>query len=213
MKHVQTSDNSVTLWNEAFQEHYHSLSGAVEEAFKKFAEPCNIAELAKKGKMRILDVCFGIGYNTAAAIEVAMKANPGCEIEIVALENDPAILREIQNLTPQLKFYNVVKLLVHEDRFGRIQLSLLKKDAREAVQELSGEFDAVFLDPFSPKKCPELWTKDFLQHLAERMKPGSILATYSYAKEVRENLAAVGLQVHDGPVVGRRSPSTVAVKP
>ena len=212
MKQVLTRDKSKTLWSEKYQEHYHSLSGAVEEAFKKFAEPCKIKELAKKGKIRILDVCFGIGYNSAAAIEVALQENPACEIEIVGIENDSAVFEEIQKFSPQLKYYNVIKLLVKEDTFGRIKLSVLKTDAREAVKQIKGEFDAVFLDPFSPKKCPELWTKEFFQEIASKMKLGSVLATYSYAREVRENLAAAGLNVIDGPVVGRRSPSTIAVK-
>ena len=208
-----TADGSVTLWNEQYEEHYHSVSGAVEEAFKKFSEPCKIKELARKGKIRILDVCFGIGYNSAAAIEQAFQENPACEIEIVGIEKDPGIIREIQKLKPLLKFYNVIKLLVYEDRFGRVKLELIKKDAREAVKEIKGEFDGVFLDPFSPKKCPELWTKEFLKDIAAKMKTGSILATYSYAREVRDNLAAVGFKVSDGPVVGRRSPSTIAEKP
>ena len=119
-----TGDGSPTLWNDKYEEHYHSVSGAIEEAFKKFAEPCRIKELSRLGKIRILDVCFGIGYNSAAAIEIAMQENNACEIEIVGIEKDPGIMREIQKLTPALKFYNVIKLLVHEDRFGRVKLDM-----------------------------------------------------------------------------------------
>ena len=52
MKKVTTNDNSVTFYNEKYSEHYHSTSGAEEEAIKKFVEPCNIEKLAKKKKQR-----------------------------------------------------------------------------------------------------------------------------------------------------------------
>ena len=44
------------------------------------------------------------------------------------------------------------------------------------------------------------------------MKKDAILATYSYARKVRENLNEAGLVVYDGPIVGRRSPCTLARK-
>ena len=64
MKLIKTKDNSFTFFNEEFQEHYHSISGALEEANKKFIEPLEL-----KDGMTILDICFGLGYNTLAAIE------------------------------------------------------------------------------------------------------------------------------------------------
>ena len=40
----------------------------------------------------------------------------------------------------------------------------------------------------------------------------SILATYSCARIVRDNLKEAGFEVFDGPSVGRRAPSTIAKK-
>jgi tRNA U34 5-methylaminomethyl-2-thiouridine-forming methyltransferase MnmC len=39
-----------------------------------------------------------------------------------------------------------------------------------------------------------------------------MVATYSYARIVREGFAKAGFTVKDGPIVGRRSPSTLAYK-
>jgi len=63
MKKIITKDGSVTFKNESYDETYHSTSGALEEAFEKFAKPCNL-----KDGMNVLDICFGIGYNSLAAI-------------------------------------------------------------------------------------------------------------------------------------------------
>jgi len=206
LKQKITEDNSITLFSEKYQEHYHSTKGAVEESFEKFVKPCKIAELAKKGKIKILDVCFGVGYNSAAAIDVALEANPECIIEIVGLENDPKILDEIKNLNPAFKHYDIIKGKSNE----RIKLKILLGDARERIKELNEKFDAIFFDPFSPKVCPELWTKEFFKEIKRLMNPGAILTTYSCARIVRDNMKAVGLTVEDGPVLGRRGPATIA---
>jgi len=43
------------------------------------------------------------------------------------------------------------------------------------------------------------------------MNKNAKLSTYSYARTVRENLKEAGFEVIDGPVLGRRSPSTIGI--
>ncbi|MBU0535761.1 MAG: hypothetical protein KKE20_02260 [Nanoarchaeota archaeon] len=218
MKKVLTKDNSVTFHNKEFDEHYHSLTGAKEEAVKKYAEPCRIAELAKsQGEINILDVCFGLGYNSAAALDAALQSNPDCIIRIIALENDQEILDQAKNLEVSFRNYELIKAIAekHKAEKRNISLELLFGDAQEKIKEIDSDeilFDAVFLDPFSPKKCPVLWTEEFFKDISGLMKKGAILATYSCARSVRENLKAAGLEVKDGPIVGRWAPGTLAVK-
>lgn len=207
LKQKITGDSSITLFSEKYQEHYHSTKGAVEESFEKFVKPCRIAELAKSGKITILDVCFGVGYNSAAAVEVALEANPDCKIEIIGFEKDQEILDERKNLNPAFKYYDVIK---EEKTDERIKIRVLLGDARETIKQVTEKVDTVFFDPFSPKVCPELWTKQFFQDVKNTMKPGAILTTYSCARIVRDNMKAVGFTVEDGPVLGRRGPATIA---
>ena len=86
MEKIITGDSSITLRNPEYDECYHTKSGAIEEAFEKFAKPCHL-----KDGMKVLDVCFGLGYNTLAAISIA-------NVEAIGLENDKKILDEIQNI-------------------------------------------------------------------------------------------------------------------
>jgi tRNA U34 5-methylaminomethyl-2-thiouridine-forming methyltransferase MnmC len=208
LKQQVTKDNSITLFNETYQEYYHSTKGAVEESFEKFVKPCRIAELAKTGKIRILDVCFGVGYNSAAAIDAALESNPNCEIEIIGLENDQKILDEIKNLNPAFKYYDIIK---GDKSDPKIKLKILLGDARETIKQVKDKVDAVFFDPFSPKVCPELWTKEFFADIKRVMTPGAILTTYSCARIVRDNMKANGFIVKDGPILGRRGPATIAI--
>ena len=203
MEKVTTGDNSVTLRNPEYDECYHSKSGAIEEAFEKFAKPCKL-----KDGMKILDVCFGIGYNTLAAISTA-------NVEVVGLENDEGVLREIENIEVDNKLKEnygkikqAAKKLEYEDE--KTKITIILGDARKTIKSINEKFDAVFLDPFSPPKCPELWTYEFFAEIAKRMKKGSVLTTYSCARIARESLRKAGFSVEDGPVIGRRSPSTLA---
>ncbi|MBS3113175.1 hypothetical protein J4418_03780 [Candidatus Woesearchaeota archaeon] len=213
MQQIITNDDSITYYNKQYQETYHSKSGAVEESIKKFVEPAMIKEKSKKGSIKILDICFGLGYNSAAVIDEVLKYNKDCSIEIVGLENDISIIEKIQEVNPKFLSYNFIKSLNQNNlsiKVDNVSVKLLIGDARELITTLKEDFDIIFLDPFSPKKCPELWTESFFKDIKKLTLRGTILTTYSCAKLVRNNLKTVGFTVKDGPCVGRRAPSTIA---
>jgi tRNA U34 5-methylaminomethyl-2-thiouridine-forming methyltransferase MnmC len=211
-----TADGTETYVNEEVGESYHSFTGAVDEALKKYAIPCKIKELAKKGKVVILDVCFGMGYNSAKSIDVALKENSKCEIEVYGLEYDEEIVKKIQEVNPPIDFFKHYKNLTPQNlefKHKNVNVKLLLGDARETVKQLPKEhFDAIFFDPFSPKTAPEMWTKEFLKEMFKVLKSTGILATYSCARMVRDNLKAAEFMYDDGPIVGRRGPGTIAFK-
>ncbi|MBN1156979.1 hypothetical protein JXA85_05150, partial [Candidatus Woesearchaeota archaeon] len=163
MKQITTKDGSVTFLNEEYKETYHSVSGAIEEAFKKFVFPARIQELAEKKGVAILDVCFGLGYNSCAAMDLIHDINRECEISIVALEKDEKLRDYIKELFPELKHYFIIKDTYRDKGYKKnnIEIKLMFGNAEEKIKELGKRFDAVFHDPFSPKKNPELWTEDF----------------------------------------------------
>jgi len=88
----------------------------------------------------------------------------------------------------------------------------VQEEVRTPLAELAGgeRFDAVFLDPFSPRQEPDLWQQAFLSAIAVRMERGSWLATYSASLAVRAGLAAAGLRVGAGPAVGAKREGTLA---
>ena len=61
-----TQDGSIGLYDKTLDEIFHSKFGAKKEAFEKFIEPCF---LLNNKPLKILDICYGIGYNTKCAIE------------------------------------------------------------------------------------------------------------------------------------------------
>lgn len=203
MKLTKTKDNSYTFFNEKYQEAYHSLTGAREEAQKKYVEPLGV-----KDGDTILDICFGLGYNTFAALEHTKH------LKVIALEIDEEILKDLQSLEISSK-YNIIKEVAREKYYKdkKYEITLILGPAQETIKNIKDTVDKVFLDPFSPKKNPELWTKEFFEDIFKIMKPEAKLATYSCARTVRDNLKAAGFTIRDGPSVKRRGPSTIATKP
>ncbi|MBW2990889.1 hypothetical protein KY348_04235 [Candidatus Woesearchaeota archaeon] len=217
MRKVVTHDGSITFHSNEYDETYHSVSGAVEEAYKKFAEPA--LEFVKgKEEVSILDVGFGLGYNSAAVMDKILEESLWCKIYIIGLEKDKKILDKIKELKPMIKTYHIIQDLVERgkvndgyeyDREG-VKIKLLVADALQAVKTLGTKFDIILHDPFSPKKNPELWTESFFKELRKHIKDNGMLTTYSCAGEIRRNLKKAGFEVSDGPRVGRRAPSTIA---
>ena len=99
---------------------------------------------------------------------------------------------------------NLLKQLIDKKRVetSTIKLTLLIGDARQTIQQVVAQnflADAIFLDPFSPPKCPQLWTVEFLSLLANSLNSQGILA-----------LQLAGLTIGLNFAVGKRSAGTIA---
>lgn len=223
-----TDDGSFTFFSEEFGESFHSLQGAKQEAWVKFVEPCQLAQKAQQPVLRLLDVCYGLGYNTATALEAIWASNPNCYVELVALELDPTVSRAaiplmrtaslnaldlLSNWSEPIRQLLEVLATSLEVQTNRLHARLLLGDARETIQQVERshfQADAIFLDPFSPRRCPQLWTVEFIQQLAHCSSTTGRLATYSCAAAVRTALLAAGFKIGSTVQVGSRQPGTVA---
>ncbi len=223
-----TADGSFTFFSQEIGESFHSIQGAKEEAYLKFVEPCQLVQKSQQPVLRLLDVCYGLGYNTAAALETIWANNPSCRIELVALELDPAVPRaaipllQTASLDPQgllsswsepiPQFLEILATSL-QVQTAQFHAQLLLGDARTTIQQLhqsNFQADAIFLDPFSPPRCPQLWTVEFLQQLASCCAATGRLATYSCAASVRSALIAAGFKIGETLQVNGRQPGTVA---
>ncbi|MBW4615081.1 MAG: hypothetical protein KME21_17770 [Desmonostoc vinosum HA7617-LM4] len=217
-----TADGSFTFTSQEFGESFHSHYGAKQESFLKFVVPTQLATVAHKPSLRLLDVCYGLGYNTAAALQTIWSVNPNCDVEVMGLELNPSIPRAAiaHHLFDNwdYKYTEILTKLAFEQQVQTacLEAQLLIGDARNSITLIlqSGfQADAIFLDPFSPPQCPQLWTMEFIKQLSLCLQADGLLATYSCAAAVRTALLAAGLIIGSTPPVGRRSPGTVAAHP
>jgi tRNA U34 5-methylaminomethyl-2-thiouridine-forming methyltransferase MnmC len=215
-----TADGSYTFFSEEFQETFHSSFGAKQEAEVRYIEPCQLQELAtRQSTIHILDVCYGLGYNSAAALEAIWSVNPSCQVELIALEIAADVPRQAiqHNLLRQwqLPVASVLAELANKSRVSQDLLSaqLLLGDARQTIKFIvkqNWQADAIFLDPFSPPKCPQLWTVEFIKLLSQCLASQGRLATYSASAAVRTALLIAGLNIGSITGAGRKSPGTIA---
>ncbi|NPA13137.1 MAG: hypothetical protein GXO45_04025 [Aquificae bacterium] len=220
MERITTSDGTETLFNEEFNEAYHSIkAGAFTESLKKFVIPCRIKELGKKQKViRILDVGFGLGYNVATAVYTVRQEGLNTTVEVISIEKDRDIFEKIKSITiPQFlqPVYNdILSGKIKGDRYiacgKNLRLKVLFGEGRQIIKGLKLKFDAVFFDPFSPRVNTEMWTVELFKEIKRVLKPEGILATYSGALAVRKGLIEAGFRIGLIEPVGRKGHSTVA---
>ncbi len=208
---VRTEDGSLTLVDKRGEPFHSITAGAITECLEKFVRPSRIVERAKElGRVRILDVGFGLGYNVAIAVHEMRKVNPKIEVEILSLEkafpNDIPLLPE-----PYREIHREILNLIPAGEREGVRINVLLGDGRGRVREL-GKFcaDAVFHDAFSPYKNPELWSFEFLREITKAMAKTGYWVSYTSSLPVRKALLLLGLRVGSSKPVGRKRGGTVA---
>ena len=63
LRALETDDGSLSLHSAHFGEAFHSSSGALAEAIAKFVRPAELDRFSQADELKVLDVCFGLGYN------------------------------------------------------------------------------------------------------------------------------------------------------
>jgi predicted methyltransferase len=217
----RSGDGSFTLYSEAYKEHYHSCrEGAFSEALIKHIDPAiRHGDLLRRDRARALDICFGLGYNTLVFIWRLRQQGFTGHIEVIAPELDTALLERLRLLPypKELSRYLEIIIAVSEGRVyekNGVRVEVIAGDAAETVPALTGRFDAIFQDPFSPRKNPELWDRHFFDALYDHLADGGVLTTYSQAKGVRRTMreAGFGLAEHPFDPAGAFRPGTLGFK-
>ena len=198
---VLTKDGSYSLKSVFFKENFHSLLGALEETKIKFTAPSDLKRF--KGKsLDVLDICFGLGYNSASLFNELIKQKS--YLNWYALEIDKKPLeyalsnQSFKKLwSPKVRkiFESLYRKDCFEDQFFNCRI--LWGDAREKINLIPAviKFDLIYLDGFSPQKCPQVWSVEFLSRVAQRLHPNGYLITYSSSAAVRKTLRNLGLEI------------------
>jgi len=207
-------DNAESFFNSTINEAYHSKIGPTIEAKHKFVEPSCIKYLLLENKdVKVLDLFFGLGYNTGIALKFAYEITSFPKLEITAIENDPIIINKIKELKVPawyIKWQEVLSRLQEKNiiKFDNISLNLHLECVYDVLKKLPKQsFDVIFFDPFSHKTAPEFWTNDFLASVFELLKPGGTLTTYSGLKRVEQLASNTGYIVERIQPIGRKKSS------
>ncbi len=217
---IKTLDGSITLKDKELNETYHSLDGALSESEYVFIEQ-GLKKYSQgiKGKVRVLELGFGMGYNSFLALKFAVKHS--LQISILSCETqpiEPEILRDFGVFeafsNEDRKLFEMMHFLPWED-WNETEAGMLKK-TKASIKELDLNsekgFDLVFFDAFAPSKQPDVWDPEILEKCAGCLKEGGSLITYCAQGQFKRDLASKGFQVSNPPGFGKKREMTLGIK-
>ncbi len=198
---VLSKDGSFTAYSKEYDEHYHSTKdGALHESLVKHVNP---AFKVKKNQeeINILDICFGLGFNTLATIYFHKQNNLSSKINIYSPELDSSLIKSLNDFSYPKEFdefRDIISSLINSGVYDdeNIHVELFLGDAREYVKKFNNKFDIVYQDAFSPKANPLLWTKEYFSDIKKSMKKDALLTTYSTALATRLALYENGFNLY-----------------
>ncbi|WP_375722528.1 hypothetical protein LXN10_07960 [Arcobacter sp. KX21116] len=214
-KEIQTIDGSNTLFSTKYNQHFHDLkTGAIKESLNKHVIPALTLKKDLK-KLKILDICFGIGYNTFSTIYYILENNSDINLEIYSPELDEDLIKSLDKFTFPKEFEkikhiinSIAKNFSYEDE--KIKIEVFIGDARKYIKTLN-DIDIVYQDAFSSEVNKELWSVEYFQDIFKLCKDDAIMTTYSISSNVRLSMYEAGFFIYEINPSGNRK-QTIALK-
>lgn len=207
---VSTEDGSNTLYSKKYNQHFHNTKdGAINEALHKHIFPAFLYHQNKK-ELNILDICFGLGYNSFATIFYILENNLDIKINIYSPELDFDLIKSLQNFSyPKEfeKFRNIINELSLNQKYEdeKIKIELFIGDAREVLKTFPNNFfDIVYQDAFSSEVNYELWTKEYFEDIYKISKEDCIITTYAIATPIRLSMYEAGFKIYQDRALNKK---------
>lgn len=198
---ITTADGSKTIQIQDWNEQYHSIHGAIQEAQHVFIKSGlnHFRQTYQPNKISILEIGFGTGLNAFLTLLEA----PNIKVNYVGAEAYPVTEEEIEQLNytelipgkNQLEF-NMLHQVSWENRHQISPYFTLKK-RQQFFSEITdvNTFDIIYFDAFGARVQPDLWTKAIFKKMYNALKPKGVLVTYAAIGEVKRNMQALGFTV------------------
>ena len=207
MELLKTDDGSYTLIYPDHQETYHSKFGALTESDQVYLRNSGVHQrLVRQQPTAILEIGFGTGFNFVHTASHAKASN--CALSYTAYEISPLS----KSIALQVLSHNAADNL-ELCHFTVEALDRIATDETEVVTSYNDKtvlrlicadaashrlpadaFDAIYLDAFSTKNNPALWSASFLKSIHTAARPGATLATYCVNGKFRAALTEAGFE-------------------
>lgn len=173
--------NNSTPVSERFDDIYFSPENGLEETKHVFIGGNDLPDRWRNSNIQnsfcILELGFGTGLNFLTTWKEYLEHKNRFRLHFISIEKFPLDRKEIskalssfseldeikreflsyyQDLIPGMNYFRFLK--------GRIHLTLFLGDVSDALCEISGKADAIFLDGFAPSKNPEMWEESVLKN-------------------------------------------------
>lgn len=208
MNYIKTKDGSNTLYSKKYNQDFHSQKdGALNEAYLKYVIPTfNIYKDTQT--LNILDICFGIGYNTFTTILYMLENNIKTKINFYSPEFDLDLITSLKEFDYPKEF-DKIKYIIdeistkHFYKDTQFSIQLYIGDARKYIKNISN-IDVVYQDPFSSDVNKELWTKEYFCDIKKSLSSKATILTYSIATPIRLAMYENNLDIFQYKYDGKR---------
>lgn len=213
-----------------FNDIYFMPTQGVEESQYVFIDGNRLAQRWQNSpkQFTIAETGFGTGLNFLLAAELWLQTTVSGVLHFVSIEKHPlrpADLRRalaMLSLAPRLTDELILKYPylvggLHRLHLadGRIVLDLWFDDVNDALAAMRHSdqpcfnhgrqgVDAWFLDGFAPKQNPEMWSPGIAALMADSSHPGTTLASFTVAAQVKNALGGAGFSLSKRKGFGRK---------
>jgi tRNA U34 5-methylaminomethyl-2-thiouridine-forming methyltransferase MnmC len=221
-KKTPTNDGTFTLESERFTENCHSTAGAYEETLFNYINGTELKNKLSLPSLNVFEVGFGLGIGPLATFQ-ELNNYPG-ELNYYSSELDENLIHWFKSSVSDhaISLFPFDQLMPFTYRNGlksfkakngnrtlEIFIGDLTKIDKD-IENILGNIHAIYQDPFSPKKNPELWSQSWFETLKKISHPEVILSTYSASHSVHDNLSRSGWHVTRAPGFAHKRSSTRA---
>ena len=201
IRHVISKDGSSTLFAPHFDEHYHSIHGAIQESMHVFIE-AGLRALEKE-ELRILEMGLGTGLN---AVLTALHKEER-SIHYTGIEAFPVAGDLLEQLNYPAELGGEAEMIFKElhgmswNKAGELIPAFILEKLHTTLEEFKSDtpYDLVYFDAFAPSAQLELWSLEIFQKMFGLMSSGAVLVTYCAKGDVRRAMIAAGFRVEKIP--------------
>ena len=185
-----------------YDDPYYSLQDGLAETRHVFLKGNDLPGRFRNG-FQVGELGFGTGLNALATLDAWREAGVEGRFKFTSFEAHPMPVDDMARALaafPDLAD-DAATLCRHwadgarELCIGAMDLQVVIGAADAELPEWPGKADAWFLDGFAPARNPDMWSAELMQSVAERTRDGGSFATYTAARQVRDNLENAGFTV------------------
>ena len=199
-----TSDGSKTLYINDLNENYHSHHGALQEAKHVFID--NGYNLVYDCEINILELGLGTGLNVLVTIDEFMKTDKNHIVHYFTIEKYPVNEQEVKELDYASIFEKPEMVQINQrihscnwnetiEIVPNFFLTKYHCDFFELDRIEIPKINLVYFDCFGARVQPDLWEEPLFKMVANKMKVGGLLTTYSSKGSVRRILKELNFNV------------------
>ena len=220
--------DSKTPFSKEYEDRFYSDDNPLDECKHVYLNSNGLPNrwiVSTRKRFTIAEIGFGFGLNFILSAALHAEHRVDKQLHYIAFEKSPPTKKQAHKLFKNFPELEELSLILinklpkrisgcHRIHFsGNITLDLHYGDIQEEMSDFelrNLKISAWFIDGFSPKTNPSIWSSFVCKKISQFSSSGTTLTSYSAAGTFRRNLATNGFEVKKASGFGRKRHMTIA---